>query len=1204
MGDIDWDVMPGQLQIRSAGLSVLAQRKKPTDKLDWTLGIAGSLLVAGSTPVNLKGQLIIQKGKCTGLEARVEVGPYQGVLLSSLMDAAAGADASKKAQEDYAAPPKLFIPVDNPSRPLVLAVALSNSASGWSLTKAEASLALDDFGWSPIDGLSIQSLLFTLKAQRGLPLSPPSTNPGQLVYAAYLRGVLDLAGLPLIAEVAYDSKKSVLTVRATAAENAVCSLQKLCGALSDKIAAIPGADINPTYDLKPVTDVERVPQGCPVDTDWVLHGNYGSQRQCLLLFEDSKLTRLNLSVIYQNPASNWKLSDGLQMVNLGIFFDASFETPASISDPSIAAFVYGTLSLSQGTIIFGFVGCSKTPDRKEFDVLLTVHHQPNKGLGKPPQDVMSDQSLVGQAIDITGLTLPSSVPADKLKLEDSVTSVDAAVRASFVSVEKEAPTVLISVAASLRVTGVLWKMLDNLELTDLAVGVKAVRKDTAPASPFQILGSIYGRAQVTVGTSNFDLWAHAVLDKKDSASEFLASITTCTAGMAKEPPVSSSLSPAQLTQLAPLGDFKLTVPAEQQPPADCPVQVETLINSVAARCEVRVTKTSSGSSEGDAWAVSKLTFSLAASGSWVVLPAKLTLNIASLTVAVTDPGIAVNRRVTAMLAARMMVGTSTALDALLTFSRAQSKTVISGTLAATSSTAINVVQMAGELVPGGQPGPSTIIPDKSTNLDIFPTAQIRFWLDANQPTMLIAGATNSGHLLYFLHRPDPQTDVYFWLLSLSIGNVTQVFPWIDASVTGAFALQDIGVEMINATLPVKTLVSYLVLAEGGGGDHESMHPQGGMGPQPQKSSPLVLLRNLDQTAELVAGAWIFATVNLQGGGTMTDALTLAVLPDSKPQITLYTNVHADTKNMDCCLQFSNFTFFGDSLVVNGVLVYSPSKNSIQGSATLTLKGLTSQGTPQLTAAFTMTSTETTILGRLAVEKQVNIDNPFDGMYNTSLAVTKVKAKLVKATQGGQPPTSAVTVRGSLRLGPPDSAWTARARAIFVNGQVRVVVGTMGDISTVEVVDELLEPGQPAPAEGAQQSGSWPINFPTFNFQSASIYYAKSVKPHEDSLVIDGITYQFGYCIAAKLSLFGHLFTITAYLPENRSGLKIQGTYDQVIDLSFAKLYGYTFGDKDLPWPTLEINTSNNQQVSQDSSRSHAALSKAESYFAVGDANRR
>ena len=1111
------------------------------------------------------------------MSAKVTIGPLRGVTLSALLDAVAGDGSSREARKNYEAPPSLYVPVDSSSPPLVLAATLNKSPTGWSLSTAEATLFLSDLAWSPLKGITLESLLFSLMVSRTplafespqldpaiaassqSPMPLGSAGPGEIVYTAYVQGILQFLGIPLTAEVVYTSKDKNLTIKASVADNTICSLRSLCSNFSEKIAPSPTKARNPKYDIKPIADGAIVPNGCPVYPSWGLQGNFASQRQCTVVVNDSNLTRVSFTATYQGPQFTWQLSQGLSILNAGVFFDVSFQQPASIDDPSILAFVYGTLALAKGTTLFGFVACNKTSDRTKFGVLLTIHRQPDAGLGMSPKDVMDDKSLVGQPIDTSGWVLPTTVPQDS-SLEKTAASFDATVTASFV--REAAPgstTVLTAVGTSLRGSG-SWQVMDGVQLKDFALGIIGKRETPNPTAPFQLFASLYGRTAVDFAGTQFDVWCLAELDRKDHASDFSATVTVCTAGTAKEPPESSQLNPAQLTRLALLGAFELAVTPEHQTPDGCPAKFETLINSFAASCQIHVTR----NSDVEGWVLSDINFRLQANGKWEVLPARLTMNMASLTVAVFAPRDAAKRTIEAKLSVSMTIGVSTLLDAVLGFAQAQGRTIMLGDLSTTSIPAVNMAQMTKELVPQQSDG---TVPAGSTNFDLT-TSRIRFWLDAAQPTMVLAGATKSGSLLYFLHRPDVQKEEYIWLLSMSITNVLQVFPWIDSSITGAFSLIDVGIEMINGALKVSQLVNYLTLAEGSGS--ADSRPQ-------QVAAPLALLRTLDQGTDLDAGAWIFASVNLKGSGSMADTLALAASPNATPQITLYGYIRADVKVMDCALHLSNFKILGDSLTLSGTVIYRPSVPSIAGNATLTLVDLSSTTKPQLLASVSMSKEQTEISAMIDSGQTVDIENPFDTMYNTGFFVAAVKAKFFKAQKGGQPPRSTVTVSGSLRLGSEGSKWVITARVIFVNGKARVGVGSIGITDTNAISDNLLQP-----AAGVQSTPNailWPTNFPVFQFQSASIYYARSITPNEPPLVVDGVTYHFRYCISATLNLFGAPFVITVWLPENKSGLNIQGSYQKAIDLVFAQFCSYEYNGKTLPWPSVAINTTDNRQVS-------------------------
>ena len=112
-------------------------------------------------------------------------------------------------------------------------------------------------------------------------------------------------------------------------------------------------------------------------------------------------------------------------------------------------------------------------------------------------------------------------------------------------------------------------------------------------------------------------------------------------------------------------------------------------------------------------------------------------------------------------------------------------------------------------------------------------------------------------------------------------------------------------------------------------------------------------------------------------------------------VTFYANVVTGEANMLCGLRLSKFGLFGDLLLIDGDITYQPAKSIIQGSVKLTLPDLSTYANPQLTASMLLQKNQTYVLAQLEVGREVNIDNPFDLMYNTSLGIAKVEATFTK-----------------------------------------------------------------------------------------------------------------------------------------------------------------------------------------------------------------
>lgn len=1163
MGDFDWEIMKDKLSLTRGGLAVVAQRKSLTEKLDWAFTVIGALLVAGSSPIQVVGQAIIEKDRCTGLSLEAHVGAFMGVSLPGLMDAVAGKGATKEAEKNFQPPPSLYIPSKAASHPLSLSVDLRSSKDGWSLSSAEASMFLHGIGWSPLDGITLESLEFLLLAQQKpegeTDKDDEKVTPaacGKLSYVASVRGVLILMGIPLTAKIDYNHDEKRLIIQATVPDDTICSLRSLAFGIAQRLLPTTNVPYNPKYDLGGIVSQNKGPQGCPVATDWALYGDMVSRRQCTLFIRDSILARASLKAYFDGPLFAWKLAEGLQLINAGLFFDLDFQPPSSISDPSIAVFVHGSVALSK-VVLSGFVACSKTPDRKSFDVLLTMHNQPDSGLGLRPNDVLKDELLIGDKINTKGWSLPDSLPPES-SLEDSITSLDATVKASFLSEGADKPTYLKGAAAKIAAAD-SWPIFSGLELKNLVLGVVAEREDPAGKSPFDLLASLYGRNQVVTSGGDFDIWCHAMLSRDDHPMAFTATLTACTADSAKEPPEVSSLAPMELTQLDCLGKFPLDVSPEKLPPAECPYKVGDLIRSTYASCTLRVMKEEV---PGSKWELAEISFALIFTEIWALSSVKLTLDTAKLRVTVNSPTDAAKRSNIVSLAARMTIGQTTKLDALLNFSTVENRKILEGYLKACYA-AVDIAQLTKELVPQQS---DNAIPDGTSGFNLPPEAEIWFWLDIVQPTILLAGKIDVGRFLYVLHRPDPTKDEDIWFLSLGIQDVADVFPWLDRNVTGAFSLQNIDVHMLSRDITVQNLITYLSLAQQGS---DVIQPQ-------QQIYPIALLQCLEQTDTLQAGGWIIASVKIKAGGSMDDALALAVSPNSTPSITFYAKALAKTPSMECILRFSNVSLWGDSFALSGDLTYSPSDSSISGDITLILSDLSPHVTPKISAKVYMEKEKTTVLAKLeAGAGGADVEDPFDKMFNTKLSILAVEGTYLKPEDGSQQPLSTITVSGNLRLGPADSTWVIQADVIFIDGMARLVRGQKIDhTDTNTISDKLLAPE----ANEAPQGATWPSDFPLFAFRSTRVYYARSVKPNEDPLVIDGEKYSFGYGIAANLILFGTPFTITALLPEDRSGLRVIGEHKQMIDLVFAKLYGYRYKDNDLPVPSLIIDTTNSKRV--------------------------
>ena len=60
-----------------------------------------------------------------------------------------------------------------------------------------------------------------------------------------------------------------------------------------------------------------------------------------------------------------------------------------------------------------------------------------------------------------------------------------------------------------------------------------------------------------------------------------------------------------------------------------------------------------------------------------------------------------------------------------------------------------------------------------------------------------------------------------------------------------------------------------------------------------------------------------------------------------------------------------------------------------------------------------------------------------------------------------------------------------------------------------------------------------------------------------AITLAGITYLQGYHISAQFTLFSISFTLDAAIPNDRSGVVINGVYNGTIDLGFLKIGPYT-----------------------------------------------
>ena len=1164
-GAFDWDLIPNKVKLQNAALAVVAQRKKPTEGLNWSLALNGSIWVAQSATMNLTGAFLIENGVCTKLNARVEVGSLSGLTINSVMDTFAGEGASSNALKQYSAPPSLSFPTDT-SKPLVLETRFVNNQGGWALDYLEASLLLQNINWTPIDFFTLQSLMLSLKAMRQTPksindqqtLNPVSTSLGALVFSGSLRGSMTIADMPLTAEIVYNQEQSLLTIHAFLGDGIVCSLQNLyLGILDITATTTPSSDSSESSDFESITETSRLPSQCPIDTDWALHGSFGSQRQCTISIKDSKITSVSLAVVYEAPECVWKLTENLSIIDLGLWFTSTSSATDLPITKDISAFAFGRLAFSPSVTLYGFIAANVNDASKNFEVGLSIFKQPHSPLGIPLKEILNQKALGGATVDIDNWNLPSTFPKNAT-VEQAAQSLEASAKVAFAS-SSNVPTstmIMTSISATMLAKG-SWDLILGLQLKDAALSIIAKRENVSNTASFQTKVALYGRMQIAVNQNTFDLWCLATLDKtKSTSTEFQAVVTACASNSCTYPPPISQLNPSQLTGLEVFGNFPLSMAPNQKLPPNSPIQPETLASSLLASCQITVSKVENV----EGWLLSHLGFRLSTEQSWDILPSKISLSRISLHLDIASPKDQAKRAFVASLSAYVVLGMSTNFSATLKFSSpSANKYVLAGDLVQSNQSAIDIVKVANELVPNTS-GP--VVPLSTANLNVPLGVAIKFWLDVTQPTLLLYGTIpNIGSLLYFLHRPDPMQNTYVWMISLSITSISQLFPWLDPSVTQAFDLEQFGVEIIGQKLSVQQLIAYINLSQ----------TPSAVGVLSTSRVSLIQAFSLDTTLDM--GAWIFASVKLSGtSGGMSTTLQLAVEENSSPQIVFSGNVRDQVKNMDCSLSLKNFLIFGGSIELNGAVVYSPSTSQIKGTVSLILKDLSSTTMPSFTVELLMTKQQTKfdfIVGQQAQP----IQNPFDKMYNVQLLVAKISGSINAAKDSLSPRTSEYEVTGSLQWGSPQWLTSASAKLIFINGKARILVCSVEKIDINEIYGKLVKPNP-----GSQQSGSWPSEYPVLSFSSASVYYAKPAKPDELEVIYSGIHYQTGFCMAASFQFFGKPFTVTVTLPGNRSGLRIDGSYDQEIDLLFAQLVGYTYKGTSLPSPSLILDTTNNPKV--------------------------
>ncbi|KAI7763834.1 hypothetical protein LZL87_014012 [Fusarium oxysporum] len=437
------------------------------------------------------------------------------------------------------------------------------------------------------------------------------------------------------------------------------------------------------------------------------------------------------------------------------------------------------------------------------------------------------------------------------------------------------------------------------------------------------------------------------------------------------------------------------------------------------------------------------------------------------------------------------------------------------------------------------------ISPKGTASLSFPSTNVFLYADLSRSKgklFLCAHIEGLGDATIFARPDNVDATKHSYFFSVACTDLTKIWDKTDEPVMSTFRLSQIGAQIIGYNGTVGELMSELVSFKTAASAENI---------QVEDSSSVLI--NIDKEEKLVPGGWFFATVQFHQPkpSPLMKALNGSMSPDQDPTITLLANIDKqDQTRTVYSVCVTNLYLLGGSMVITGRGTYTPAAGPNQPviavNGQMTVLSLFKDPF-MITASLTVTPAQTEF--SLTGNPPGPLRKPFSTMFNVEIELATITG-VIRHTE---PKSAIYTFKGSGTIG--SSSLKFSSLVIFDQDLKPTVVALVlltelpdpkqravkqRDLTSDDVFTHIIQPS-------SKTSPSWPKGYSELVFKTATVYYAsKTVLDSEQKV------YEQGYHVKALVSFFGYDFTVSASIPLDQSGLKVDATYEGTVDLSFAK----------------------------------------------------
>ncbi|KAI9150015.1 hypothetical protein HJFPF1_09765 [Paramyrothecium foliicola] len=609
----DYSIIPGHLDIEGAAMSLKWLRKEdPSSSWEIALSLEGSMLLDDMARIVVLGQLRV--GASSQMSIKLVARPISGLLASDVFGLVVSPQLADSALPIL--PPGLVYP-DSPFEPFSIALTLDKQSSLWRISQASASVDMLGLQWQPISSwdVYVRSITLFLSAAQTTAMDP-------WTYRGEVSGLVQIAGFPISVGIQYDSKTGKTLLKADLYEWSP-SLADI--AADSLLSANRGLEEASSHDLIAYTDAFFAPEISPVDLSWCTDRRQHLARRFEVSLESQAVAQVFLEASYSSVS--WNVFSTLVLTNMGIsFLIINPRGNASLPATTIQGFAFGHFQLETVMLRMFFAGL-KNSEEMLIDAQITAGYYPNGALGLHPQALIKDSRLGGIAdgIPTAGWKTPDSYhgPQPQAILQ----RVEAHARVRLRQGTQGQQFFLETIVFRLD-TETAWRICTGVAFTSVAL--QAVVKP-ATAINGNVSSFALGLSALTSGLSSDSVIYTVTLDvslQKDASDAYFEGSVTVYRSM----DVLSLADPNTVMSLDLFGSKTIEPSLGQELPAQYPVQLTHVVHSKIATCTLRAAKDSQSQ-----WFISSLSFTLGTQDSWDIVPHKVIVTSASLSLVVGNP---------------------------------------------------------------------------------------------------------------------------------------------------------------------------------------------------------------------------------------------------------------------------------------------------------------------------------------------------------------------------------------------------------------------------------------------------------------------------------------------------------------------------------------------------------------------------------------